>query len=286
MTPTPDKSNDRQAKADADALTEAREPTPAPNLVEPDSDPMAKLAAAVGINDPAALQAIIEAATRQLRTEFTAESDALRAEMAAMKMQGHEGAVQDLNDTMGGYPWMYYRIPQDFPDEQRRGWITVGPGGSGKDGNRDAGSYNRYLRKGFLPITKYGKCPVPTDPRASMGFIQFVKAGGAQEFPPHQLVAYNWHKKNPFARLGVRFPQLTPEIMESLIGFTCEYCGFEMDFMPGDKMAGTAYRTHLINADKIGFKEAIEAVKAAGLTTTPFRAVRGAEAAIAASRPD
>lgn len=278
--PNTDKPVDPHAAFIADEKPSA---TIAPLLAEAEGDPLAKLAAAAGISDPAALQAIIDAATKEIRAGNKAEIDALRAEMHSVQ-DGHEGKVQDGNESMGGYPWMYYRIPQDFPDEQRRGWITVGPGGANTKGNRDAGSFNNYLRKGFLPITKYGKCPVPTSPIAALAFVDFVKAGGWAEFPPSQLVAYAWHKKNPFARLGIRFPQLDA-VIDTLIGFTCEYCGFELDFMPGDKTAGTAYRTHLVNTDKVTFKEAIDAVKAQGLTTTPFRMVRGAEAAMASKSP-
>ncbi len=277
-TTQPFKDNHDPAAAAAEV-----EAAPPAILVEPDEDPMAKLAAAAGVSDPAALQAIIDAAVSQLKLSNKAEMDAMRAEMQAVQA-GHEGKIQDGNESMGGYPWMYYRIPQDFPDEQRRGWITVGPGGAGKSGQRDAGSFNNYLKKGFLPITKYGKCPVPTSPVAAFAFVDFVKNGGWKEFPPSQLVAYNWHKKNPFAKLGVRFPQLDP-VLDTLVEITCEYCGFELSFMPGDKTAGTAYRTHLVNTDKVTFKEAIDAVKAIGLTTTPFRMVRGADEARAQKAP-
>lgn len=236
-----------------------------------EADAMAKLQAATGISDAGALQAIIEAATKNLTASHKAEMTALRKDLESVRQEGREGNVTDLNESAGGYPWMYYKIPQTFPDEQRRGWVTMGPGGaSPRTGHRDTGSFAAYLKKGFIPITKYGLCPVPVDPRVAKNYEAFVKHGGAVEFPGSQIVAYQWHKNNPFVGLGVRWTQLD-SIIDKLITWQCEYCGFEMDFMPGDRTAGTAYRVHLVNTDKVPFKEAIEAVKAAGLTTTPFK---------------
>ena len=149
--------------------------------------------------------------------------------------------------------------------------IVIGPGGaSPRSGQRDTGSFANYLRKGMIPITKYGLCPVPTSTSVADHFVLFVQNGGAQEFPPSQIVAYAWHKRNPFTKLGVRFTQVDP-IRSQLKSFTCDFCGYSLDFMPNDPSAGTAYRQHLMNSDKIPFREAIESVKAAGLTVTPFR---------------
>ena len=242
-----------------------------PALLSED-DSMAKLAAATGINDIAALKAIIEAATSSLNASHKAEITALRTEIENVRLEGRDrGKVEDLNESMGGYPWMYYKIPQTFPDKQRRGWITMGPGGaSPKDGHRDTGSFALYLKKGFIPITEHGLCPVPTSSNVADTYVDFVRRGGAGKFPASQIVAYQWHKRNPFAGMGVRWAQLDG-ILDKLQSFTCEYCGFSLDFMPDDPTVGTAYRIHLINADKVTFKEAIEAVRAAGLTTTPFK---------------
>lgn len=238
--------------------------------------PLEKLAKATGISDPSALKLIFEAAVKSMSDSHSAEVDALRREMSELKASGHEGKVQNYNDDSGGYPWMYYRIPEEWPDEQRRGWITIGPGGAGHSGKRDAGSFNRYLNKGFIPITKYGPCPVPTDPRAYLNYVAFVKAGGWKEFPPSQLVAYGWHKANPFVRLGVRFPQMDA-LADSIQTFVCEYCGYTKDFMPDDKTIGASYISHMINTDKVTRKEAVEAVKAAGFQTTPYRAKAAAD---------
>lgn len=276
--------------AEADAAASGVDPSPAlPSVAVPvqqgPDDPLAKLAAATGIADVDTLKMIVEAATASLTASHKAEMNALREDMQAMQLAaGHEGKVQDLNESMSGYPWQYYRIGPEFADAERRGWITLGPGGAERSGHRDTGSYANYLKKGFIPITKYGTCPVPTSPNAPQSFISMLRRGGAAEFPASQLVAYNWHRINPFAKLGIRFPQITSELLNTLTGFTCEYCGFTREFMPGDVTAGTAYRIHLINADKISFKEAIEAVRAAGLTVTPFSR-KTIKDAIKASRP-
>src|SRR3990167_1762187 len=190
-----------------------------------------------------------------------------------MKSQqdGMRGGLRDNNESLGDFPWMYYRQPQTWPDEQRRGWIVIGPGGaSPRSGQRDTGSFANYLRKGMIPITKYGLCPVPTSTSVADHFVLFVQNGGAQEFPPSQIVAYAWHKRNPFTKLGVRFTQVDP-IRSQLKSFTCDFCGYSLDFMPNEPSAGTAYRQHLMNSDKIPFREAIVSVKAAGMTVTPFR---------------
>lgn len=235
-------------------------------------DPLSKLAAATGIKDMAILGAIIEAATATMQASHNAEIAALRQELADFKVEAErEGKVSDLNESMGGYPWMYYRIGPTFADERRRGWITIGPGGaSPKSGKRDTGSFALYLKKGFIPITNRGICPVPTHVEVWKNFVDFVKRGGAEDFPISQIVTYQWHKRNPFAKMGVRFPQVEA-VIDRLTSWTCEYCGYSMDFMPGDPEAGAAYRYHLTNADKVTFKEAVEAVQRAGLTTTPFR---------------
>lgn len=249
------------------------------------ADPISKLAAITGIDDKAALQTILEAATAALSGSHKAEVDALRREIDQVRNEGREGKVADLNESMGGYPWMYYRFPSTFPDKQRRGWITMGPGGaSPKDGRRDTGSFATYLKKGMIPITKYGLCPVPTSPVVANNYVEFIKRGGAVEFPASQIVAYSWHRNNPFVRLGVRWTQVDP-IRHLLQSWTCEYCGFEMDFMPDDPTAGTTYRSHLVNVDKLTFKDAVQSVKDAGLTTTPYKQ-RTIEQISAMARPD
>lgn len=258
---------------------EAEEPTPAIKTVILDAadvagedDPMTKLAKAAGISDPAILGAIIDAATQRMQAAHKAEIAALRQEVADFKVQSErEGKVQDLNESMGGYPWQYWRFGPSFPDEERRGWVAILPGGaSPKSGSRDTGSFNLYVKKGMLPITNRGLCPVPTSSDVWKNYVEFVKRGGAEDFPASQIVAYQWHRKNPFAKLGVRWAQVE-DIIDKLTSWTCEYCGYSMDFMPGDPKAGAAYRYHLTNADKVTFREAVEAVQRAGLTTTPFR---------------
>ncbi len=246
-------------------------------------DAMSKLAAATGIADPAALKLIVEAATASLNASHKAEVDALRSEIDAVRQEGREGRVVDYNESAGGYPWMYYRKPAAWPDVQTRNWITMGPGGAGKDGHRDNGSFVLYVKKGFIPLTKYGQCPVPVSNKVSDTYSEFIKKGGAKEFPASQIVAYQWHRNNPFIRQGVRWEQLDG-IIDKLKSWTCEYCGFRLDFMPDDPMVGQAYMIHLRVTDKVDFREASEAVKRQNLTATPF-AQRSIEEIASLSRP-
>lgn len=284
--------NEKKTDAEADAVDGA---TAADEAVaqtialgdEPDTDdPMTKLAKAVGVTDPALLGSIIEAATSRLNAAHKAEIEALRQELAQFKVDSErEGRVQDLNESMGGYPWQYWRFGPAYPDEQRRDWIAILPGGaSPKSGSRDTGSFNIYVKKGMLPITNRGVCPVPTSSDVWKNYVEFVKRGGDADFPPSQIVSYQWHKRNPFAKMGIRWKQVE-DILDQLVSWTCEYCGYSMDFMPGDKTAGAAYRVHLTNSDKVTFKEAVEAVQRAGLTTTPFRS-RSIDEIMALKRPD
>ena len=235
-------------------------------------DPLEALAEATGVKDPAALKAILAAAMEQMNAAHSAEMAAVRQELSEVRdtqnaIHGRDGVKED-NTSLGGMPWMYYKFPETWPDEQRRGWISMGPGGQRpRDGQRMVNAFAHYLQKGMIPITKYGLCPVPVSSKGADTLLDFVKNGGAVEFPASQIVAYGWHRKNPFARLGVRFPQVEA-IRDKLQTFVCEACGHTMDFMPDDKSVGSVYRSHLMNSDKYPFRDAVEAVNRAGYKTT------------------
>ncbi len=197
-----------------------------------------------------------------------AETAALRQQLAEVKKASDEGMV-DKDASIGGYPWMIWRLPNKgaYKEGGRGNWVQVGPGGSTPKGARDAGSFSIYLRKGMTPMTKYGFIEPPTTSQAADSYLPMLKQGGAIEFPASQVIAYNWHKRPPMA--GLKFPQYEA-LKGSIKNYVCEACGDEMAFMPDDKEIGTAYRTHLMTDHKYPFREAAQALKDQGFTTTPY----------------
>lgn len=198
-----------------------------------------------------------------------AEIQALRAELEAVKTARPDGLFSD-DASVGGYPWMYWRKPDNWVTVGERGWISYGPGGPSKNGNRDTGSFNRYLKKGLIPVTRYGYIEPPRTPNALDSYLPILQNGGAGEFPASQVIAYNWHVRPPIP--GIIFPQYEA-VKDDVISFVCEACGHTMYFMPGEKnTAGENYRAHLMTSHKYPYREAAEAVRIAGLTIQSFRA--------------
>jgi hypothetical protein len=216
---------------------------------------------------PETVEGIIEKALRAR----DAEVSALREELNQVKAgQGQESGLLDGQASVGGYPWMFWRKPQTWPDATSRGWIVCLPGGPTPNGNRDAGSYTLYLKKGFIPITKYGYVEPPKVPEGVVQFYPLFRAGGAKEFVASQVIAHKWHVNPPLP--GLKFPQYEA-IKDTIINFVCEACGHTLFFMPEDRgLAGEAYRGHLMSAHKYPFREAAEAVKNAGLTVRAYAA--------------
>jgi len=210
-----------------------------------------------------AVQAIIQ----QAMAARDAEVSALRQELQAIKVNT---SAQTANDAQGagGYPWMFWRKPQTWPDTQSRGWLSIGPGGPTPAGNRDTGSYNLYLRKGMTPVTKYGYINPPVDPEARKIFMPLLRKGGAIEFPASQVIAFKWHIDPPIE--GLTFPQY--ELVKgTVINFVCEACGHTLYFMPTEKaVAGENYRAHLMVTHKYPFREAAEAIRLSGFVARPF----------------
>ena len=163
------------------------------------------LAQRLGVSDPDALQALLSQATGALQSEI----QALRAQLDTVSARTRAGADGMFSEdaSVGGYPWQLYRFPKGYAgNNDRDGWLAVLPGGaSPKTGNRDAGSYARYLKKGLVPITKYGVAPVPTTSRAADVYLDFLTRfpAFAGEFPASQVVAYHWHTAPPIR--GMRF---------------------------------------------------------------------------------
>jgi hypothetical protein len=198
---------------------------------------------------------------------------ALRAELEAVRAEAQNanrsrpGDLLNENASPGGYPWMYYRIPQNWPDATTRGWVTIGPGGPGHDGRRDVGTFARYLKKGLRPIEAYGYITVPTKTDATESFLPMLQKGGAKEFPCSQVIAYKWHIRPPIP--GLKFPQYEAN-KSNVKRMTCEACGLRLYFMASDRNAGNFYRAHLQMAHKYPFRDAAEAITRAGFDLAPF----------------
>ena len=214
-----------------------------------------------------------------------AEIQALRQELQKVKVASKDGMLGE-DSSIGGYPWMYWRLPNraGYATSGRAGWIQYAPGGPTPKGNRDAGAYSTYLKKGMVPITKYGYIVPPIKPQAYLdSFLTILRApGGASEFPASQVIAHNWHNKPPIK--GLKFSQYEA-LKGSIKNWICEACGDQRFFMPDDKEMGGTYRTHLMVDHKYPFREAAEAVKAVGLTLTAY-AQDTIEDMMSKSRPD
>lgn len=229
------------------------------------------LAQKLGVADPDALQQLLSQATGALQAEI----QALRAQLDTVQSQVKAGSDGMFGDdaSVGGYPWQLYRFPKGYGgSNDRDGWLAILPGGaSPKSGNRDAGAYTRYLKKGLVPVTKYGPAPVPTTARAADVFLDFFTRYPqfAGEFPASQVVAYNWHVAPPIR--GLKFAQYEA-VASEVMNVICEACGDPMWFMPGDREAGPAYMRHLTSLHKYPFREASEAVRnAVNLKGEPVR---------------
>jgi len=237
-------------------VREARQTQEVASSVQPISP---ALAAKLGGLSPEDLQAVIGAATAGLRAEL----DAVRGELDGIKANVGKDGFLGENASVGGYPWMYWRKPANWPDETSRGWISYGPGGSTPKGNRDNGMYSVLGKKGLTPILRYGYIEPPKDEHGVRSFLPMLEKGGALEFPASQVMAYRWHVSPPIR--GLKFPQYE-KIKASVKTFECEECGKRYWYLP-DTQRATAreYRGHLITGHKVPWREAAEAVTRAGL---------------------
>lgn len=203
-----------------------------------------------------------------------AEIGALRQQIDEIKRGvGSDGMLNSDAASIGGFPWMYYRLPNKgaFKESGRGHWITTGPGGATPQGRRDSGSYSTYLRKGMTPITKYGYIEPPTRAQAYLDqYLPILRSGGAVEFPVSQVIAFGWHRVPPIR--GLKFPQYE-QVKGNVKAFQCEACGQPFDYIEGDEEIGNRYRSHLMTGHKYPFREAAEAVRSLGFTTTPYKPV-------------
>jgi hypothetical protein len=236
--------------------------------VEKQVETVRQLAGRLGIDNPDALSQMVSAATGALK----AEVEALRSELQTVQAGQTAGADGMISEdaSPGGYPWQLWRFGPSFPDEGRRGWLAVLPGGATPKGARDAGSYGKYLRKGLIPIGEYrstpkgtpGSMPVPTTARAADVFLdvfrRYPKFAG--EFPASQVIAYRWHIAPPIR--GLKFPQYE-NAADSVANYVCEACGESYYFMKTDRTAGTTYRLHLMGSHKYPFSDAAQAIRTA-----------------------
>ena len=253
-----------QATIDAQATVKAGEASVAKGISKVTDDRVLEALAKEGmtVEDVKALLADAVTANK-------AEIEALRQELQTVKQAGTDGMLKD-DASVGGYPWMYWRLPSKgrFAESGRAGWIQTGPGGATPSGARD-GSFSLYLHKGMTPVTKWGYIDPPTKPQAYLdSYLTILKAGGAVEFPASQVIAYNWHVSPPIK--GLKFPQYEA-LKGSIKTYTCEACGEIRAFMPDDTGISAAYRTHLMTDHKYPFREAATALKDQGFTISPFK---------------
>lgn len=269
-----------ELKAEADAASEAEQ---AEEAHKQGAVILRKVAEKMSI-DPKDLQAVIQQAT----AAQSAEIQALRAELETVKNSaraGADGMLLDENASIGGYPWMLWRKPDTWPDTGSRGWVTAGPGGATPNNNRDAGSYTRYLKKGMIPITRYGYVEPPKSEKVQDQFRALFKAYGnafAAEFPASQVIAYKWHLNPPYP--GIKFKQYE-DMKTQIKHFTCEACGEQFFFLPTDSEAGNVYRAHLMARHKYEFRDTRDALKAEGLSATPYRQVSIEEMTAEGAKP-
>lgn len=255
-TPSPIPVIDAEAKKTSEHVSTLSDDAPPPVL----DAPFVAENIVEQVGDSADLDAV-RTVIQQALAARDAEVSALRTELQAIKAgAGQAGDAQGA----GGYPWMYWRKGPNWPDVASRGWIGYAPGGPTPAGNRDAGAYNLYLKKGMQPITKYGYIEPPTDPEAVRSFLPMLRKGGAAEFPASQVIAFKWHINPPIK--GLKFPQYE-KVKGEVIHFECEACGHTLYFMPTERaVAGENYRAHLMVVHKYPFREAAEAIKQSGFT--------------------
>lgn len=230
------------------------------------TDPTDRAAVKAAIEQPPTSAVPLEvndAATKALLERMAA----LEAELTAVKNTKRAGDLLDENASIGGYPWRYYRLPENWPDPQSRGWVTIGPGGVGNGGAMDAKRYANYMKKGLRAIDAYGFPDVPTTTNGADAFMTMLQKGGAKEFPCSQVIAYRWHLNPPIK--GLKFPQYE-EQKKNVRRLQCEACPKTDYFMVDDRTAGDTYRRHLTGAHKYPFEFAAKAVEKVGFKIDPF----------------
>lgn len=178
----------------------------------------------------------MEAVPEELVKALKAEVESLRAEL----QRKANPPITDLGDQgTGGWPWMYWRRP---PEGDMAGWIVIGPGGETPRGHRNTDVYNFYRKLGFEPLDQYGYIPPPTSPNAAHDFAEFIRRGGAKEFPLSQILAFKWHL-NPPVR-GAVFPQYEA-VKEEVQHAVCPQCPFDLYAPPEDRSLGNRLFEHL-----------------------------------------
>lgn len=191
----------------------------------------------------------------------------LTGEVTRLRSLG-DRSEESMDAGPSGWPWQYYKRP-DRPGDPLSGWVVTAPGGaSPRTGQRDVGSYARYMAKGFLPLTRYGVAPIPEgDPRPGMEFRTILENGGAGEFPISQVVTCRWHITPPVP--GIVFPDYEAN-KDKVRHFLCEDCDFEMWYIEDDRQTANACFRHLRRtygdgSHGYGRREATAVMRAQGL---------------------
>lgn len=238
--------------------------------------PSERLPAASDASDSGASDAVqkmglnLDGPTAAALAALQKELSEVRSDLSRLRAAGALTDDVVAESGPGGYPWQYYKR-SNRPGDPMAGWVMVLPGGaSPTSGQRDVGSFAKYVGKGFKALTRYGVAPVPSSVRggASEQFAAMLQNGGASEFPLSQIVAYGWHIRPPVP--GIIFPQLD-ESRDQIRHFTCEDCERETWFLVDDREASSGCFRHLRRDSRDGRhayprREALMILKSQGIT--------------------
>jgi hypothetical protein len=208
------------------------------------------------------------------------EIENLRGQLAQTQDAIHGGD----DGGQGGYPYMYYKRPND--GGPMANWIVVANGGmSPVSGGRDTGTYSNLLSKGFKPLPRYGIVAPPSGwgGRSSV-YRTMINNGGAKEFPPSQVLQLKWHMEPPVP--GTVFPQYE-KVKDKARTFECDEgaCNVTISFMPEDQESASACLDHMRGSHGYKWDEARAALVDQGIEYRTAR-VRLAAAEAKSARLD
>ena len=216
---------------------------------------------------------------------------ALQREIAELRSENkriaRKQAVLDKEEGAAGFPYMYYKRPNDrLPDGTpgpMAGWIVCAGGGVGPtSGGRDVGTYSTRMHKGFKPLPRYGVTEKPRpNLRPGNDYIVFLENGGAKEVPASQVLQLRWHISSPVP--GTIFPQYEKaKAAGEVCHFNCDEgdCSTEFWFTKEDQVTASAALTHLRKAHEYKQTQAIAVLASMGIpyrTSRIYEAVKEAE---------
>lgn len=265
-------------KADIEALIpvapEAGEIDPQEELEVPET-PIPTPAPRADLPSGGETESSLREAIAQLQSQMTT----METELSTANQNTYGKGDNIVDQGIEGYPWQYYRLPNKGVQAN---WVTNAPGGATTKGQRSAGAYSNYLRKGLKPITRYGPCPVPTTERGWESYIPMLRKGGAVEFPAEQVLAYKWHLRPPIR--GLKFPSVE-KLNGKFLHALCEECEFELFSVLEDKTISRAFLMHLRGRHEYARREAILSIREQGLPSVGRYALEQQEQPVAEASP-